>query len=216
MRRRILGGEFVAGQRLPTGTALATEFGVSMSVVREAMSRLKHDGLIQSIQGAGAFVAHTQPRAFRLDDQAIDPRGLARIFELRRGVEGEAARLAAMRRTPAQLAAMHHALADMTAALARGEDGTEADTRFHQLVAEATGNPLFLDMFRFLSAHIATAIGTARHHSVQHGIWQRAHHEHQRLLDAIEAGQPEAARDAIITHIRDAAARLGLDSGQVG
>ena len=211
LRRRIVSGEFVAGQRLPTGAALAAEFGVSMSVLREAMSRLKHDGLILSIQGAGAFVARQdRPRAFRLDDQTIDAQGLARIFELRRGVEGEAARLAACRRTPAQLAAMHQALHDMTTALAHGEDGTEADTRFHQLVAEASGNPLFLEMFRFLSAHIATTIETARHHSFRQGTWQLAHQEHLRLLQAIEAGQPDAARHAIDTHIRDAAMRLGL------
>ncbi|MCK9513651.1 MAG: FadR family transcriptional regulator [Pigmentiphaga sp.] len=211
LRRRIINGEYAPGQRLPTGAALAAEFGVSMSVVREALSQLKHDGLMQSIQGAGAFVSpQGQPRSFRLDDLPVTPLGLARIFELRRAVEGEAAWLAALRRQPDHLAGLRQALEDMATAVADGTDGTEADARFHHLLAEATGNPLFLELSRFLSAHIGIAIETARLNSIRQGTWQLAHDEHRQLLLALEAGDAEAARTAVLAHIDGAAERLGL------
>lgn len=211
LRRRIVQGELLPGQRLPTGSELAESFGVSMSVVREAMSRLKHDGLIQSIQGVGAFVSKSgEARAFRLDStDGVHP-DLGRIFELRRAIEGEAAHLAAIRRTDDHLRRMRSALAEMEQAVIAGVDGTDADARFHQVVAEATGNPLFADMYAFLSSHIGMAIETARTHSAHLGTWREAHDEHVRIFQALEAGSPERARQAILEHIGNAASRLGL------
>lgn len=213
LRRRIVDGEFAPGARLPTGSQLAAEYGVSMSVVREAMSRLKHDGLIRSVQGAGAFVApQDPPRAFRLDDLPVSPNSLVRIFELRRAVEGEAAWLAAQRRQPEHLQGLQQALDEMAAAVAAGKDGTEADARFHHLLAEASGNPLFVDLSRFLAAHIGVAIEAARLNSLQQGTWDLAHEEHQHLLHALQAGDAEQARATILAHIDGAARRLGLDT----
>lgn len=213
LRRRVVQGELLPGQRLPTGSELAESFGVSMSVVREAMSRLKHDGLIQSIQGVGAFVSKSgEARAFRLDSaDGVHP-DLSRIFELRRAIEGEAAHLAAIRRTDDHLHRMRSALAEMEQAVMAGGDGTDADARFHQVVAEATGNPLFADMYAFLSTHIGMAIETARTHSAHLGTWQEAHDEHVRIFQALEAGSPDQARQAILEHIGNAASRLGLAS----
>nr|MBF0685715.1 FadR family transcriptional regulator [Pseudomonas sp.] len=211
LRRRVVQGEFLPGQRLPTGSELALSFGVSMSVVREAMSRLKHDGLIQSIQGVGAFVSKSgETRSFRLDSTAGAHPDLGRIFELRRAIEGEAAHLAAVRRTDEHLRRMRSALSEMEQAVTAGADGADADARFHQVVAEATGNPLFADMYAFLSTHIRLAIETARTHSAHIGAWQEAHDEHIRIFQALEAGSSEQARQAILDHIGNAASRLGL------
>lgn len=211
LRRRILGGEFAPGERLPTGNELATDFGVSMSVVREALARLKHDGLVHTVQGAGAFVAERpQAHAFRLEDSGGQRLGLQRVFELRQAVEGEAARLAAVRRTSSHLRELREALAEMEGAVIHGTDGTQADTRFHFVVAEATGNPLFPEMYAFLSAHIRMAIEAARLHSELRGTWHEAHQEHQRIYRALEEGDPEGARHAILMHIGAAARRLGV------
>ncbi len=211
LRSRLTAGEFLPGQKLPTGSALARHYGVSMSVVREALSQLKNDGLIHSVQGVGAFVsAAGRARSFRLDTLPGTDLSLARIFELRRGVEGEAAWLAARRRTPDQLGRLQSSLDAMADAVARGEDGTAADAQFHHLLAEATGNPLFLDMYRFLAAHIATAIEMARLNSARQGLWHGAHQEHEVMLAAVRAREPEAAREAMWHHIQGAARRLGL------
>lgn len=210
LRRRVLAGEFAPGARLPTGSELSAAYGVSMSVVREAMSRLKHDGLIVSVQGVGAFVARQgHAPTFRLDTDSSAP-GLGRIFELRRAVESEAAALAAQRRTADHLQRLRGTLAEMELAVQRGHSGADADVRFHQIVADATGNPLFAEMYAFLATHIDLAIETARIHSVLHGTWQQAHDEHVTIFQALEAGQPERARDAILRHINNAADRLGL------
>lgn len=214
MRRWVLEGDLVPGQRLPTGAELATRFGVSMSVVREAMSRLKHDGLIDSVQGVGAFVATPgSVRSFRLDNDGSRA-DLTRIFELRQAIEGEAARLAATRRTDHHLQQLRTALSDMERALDSDIDGTQADVRFHQVVAQATGNTLFVDMYAFLSSHIDAAIEAARTHSARRGMWDDAHHEHQRIFEALQAGCANAARQATIEHIQNAARRLGLGLGK--
>lgn len=210
LRRRVLAGEFAPGARLPTGSELSAAYGVSMSVVREAMSRLKHDGLIISVQGVGAFVARqVRTPTFRLDTDNRQP-GLARIFELRRAVESEAAALAAQRRTDEHLQRLRGALDEMEQAVQLKHSGADADVRFHQIVADATGNPLFAEMYAFLATHIDLAIATARIHSALHGTWQQAHDEHLTIFQALEAGRPEPARQAILRHIDNAATRLGL------
>src|SRR5690606_22454425 len=84
LRERLLSGDFKAGDRLPTGAELSSAFNVSLAVIREAMSRLKHDGLVKTVQGAGVYAtARNNARAFRLDGDATDPASLKHIFELR-------------------------------------------------------------------------------------------------------------------------------------
>ncbi len=96
---QIESGELAPGQRLPTEQAIVTATGVSRTVVREALASLRARGLITTRQGLGAFVAESAtPRSFSIDSKA----GLAdalRIYELRLGIEAEAASLAAVRRT---------------------------------------------------------------------------------------------------------------------
>ncbi|GAA5234599.1 FadR family transcriptional regulator [Verticiella sediminum] len=211
LRGRLLAGTYAPGERLPTGSELSASFGVSMSVVREALSRLKHEGLVRIVQGAGAFATDTfLSPAFRLDDDDDHLHRLIRVFELRQAVESEAARLAAIRRTDLQLESLRSALHVMARAVASEKDGTFADAHFHQLLAQATGNPLFIELYTFLAQHIDAAIETARMHSMLRGTWRDAHDEHVRIFEAIEAREPEAARKAIQAHIRNAAKRLGL------
>src|SRR5690242_9756470 len=96
---RILGDQMRPGDRLPTVDALCADFGVSRTVVREALSRLKAEGLVETRQGSGAFVANeVASRPFRLpakSPEAAD--AVIAVLELRRSVETEAAALAAER-----------------------------------------------------------------------------------------------------------------------
>lgn len=209
LRRDILTGQYAPGERLPTGASLSQRFGASMSVVREAISKLKHDGLIHSIQGAGMFVAaQSEARAFRLDAPADSMSALRRIFELRLAVEGEAVFLAAQRRTPEHLRALRLALAEMDTALNQDTDASAADARFHSLLALSTGNPLFHDLHAFLAAQIAHSIVAARVHSARHGLSQAAHEEHLAIFQAVEQQNAEAARRALRRHTSNALARL--------
>lgn len=212
LRKRLASGEFKTGDRLPTGAELASAFNVSLAVIREAMSRLKHDGIIDTVQGAGAFVTDAHgSRSFRLDDQIGDTDALRRVFELRQVFEEGAARLAAMRRTPEHLKLMRATLDEMDAAIKNNTNASSADKKFHELIAEATGNEMFHEFFMFLSGRIAASIATARAHSLTNGISQEGQDEHMQIFLAIEAQDPEAAKSAMFNHVRNAARRLGLN-----
>jgi GntR family transcriptional repressor for pyruvate dehydrogenase complex len=215
LRQRLAGGEFKPGDRLPTGAELSSMFNVSLAVIREAMSRLKHDGLIDTVQGAGAFVSGTpSSRTFRLGDEVGDMDALRRIFEMRLVFGEGAARLAALRRTPAQLEQMRAALDEMDAAIRDGRDGFAADKRFHELITDATGNEMFREFLAFLSGRIAGSIAAARANSAIHGISQAAQDEHWQVFRAIEAQDPEATKAAMFNHLYNAARRLGLKIGE--
>jgi GntR family transcriptional regulator, transcriptional repressor for pyruvate dehydrogenase complex len=122
---RIESGQLEPGEKLPPEAALAPEFGVSRTVVREAISRLKQGGLVESRQGSGVFVS-LQPAVspLKIDDSVIESReAVLQIVELRRAIESEAAALAAQRRSSSQLAEIESAFHAIDVEVAAGSDG---------------------------------------------------------------------------------------------
>ena len=116
LRDDIVSGKYAPGGQLPPGKELGQHFGVSITVVREALSRLKADGLVASRQGKGVFVPNdAKARPFRLALASGTQHSLFEIFELRMGVEVQAASLAAERRTTRQLAALGTSMFDLEA-----------------------------------------------------------------------------------------------------
>ena len=206
LEAEITKGGLQPGDRLPTGQELARRFGVSLTVVREAIASLKNEGLVETKHGSGAFISLTSNlRPFRIDasTQAIHSIGPAQIFELRTGVEVQAAKLAAMRGTKAQFTAIRVAFDAMAAELKKGNDGVAADILFHRRIAEAAGNTLFVSFLDFLGGHIRDTIKNSR----SDGVW-RDHQtevmgEHRALLSAIVARDPEAASLAANTHMQN-------------
>ena len=130
LREQVVGGNYGEAARLPTESAMSVQFGVSRTVVREAVSRLKSEGLLVSRQGSGVFVhsgAHLRPLrieagAGRSEDSVLH------IVELRRAIEGESAALAAQRRDRSDLDAMRAALRDLGVDCS---DPRPADSLFH-------------------------------------------------------------------------------------
>jgi GntR family transcriptional regulator, transcriptional repressor for pyruvate dehydrogenase complex len=198
----IAGGTLAPGDKLPTGQQLAEQYGVSLTVIREAISSLRADGLIESRQGSGVFVAQAGVRQpFRI---ATDPYKKAeaaqRIFELRVGVEVTAAGLAAERHTKKQLRALKSAHAAMMEATGRGEPAVDQDLAFHGAIAEATGNDLFSSFLGFLGHHIRDSIMTSR--GADHNAEvKQVLVEHADILAAIEAGSVDRARAAMQRHM---------------
>lgn len=211
LAQRIRSGAYAPGARLPTEMALAAEFGVSRAVVREAVARLKADGLVESRQGSGMTVAlRPASGSFKLPAEALTAEGLTHIFELRALVETGAAELAARRRTPAHLATMFAALQGMGEAVRLGADGAEDDDAFHQAIAAATGNPEIRRFIDFLSGQFSESrrpTWDAEGH--RSGRARAAQAEHERLYAAIAAADPLAARQAAARHLYQAAARVG-------
>jgi GntR family transcriptional repressor for pyruvate dehydrogenase complex len=213
LQRRIARGEIRPGDRLPTEKALGEAFGVSRAVVREAIARLKADGLIETRQGSGAFVVEAPKEInLRFWKGAGPALGELRdIFELRAMVEGAVAELAAQRRDDDDLSAMHEHLRAMDDALKLGIDGTEADDKFHVAMARATHNSYIGRLVEFLGQHFSDSRKLAWHdNSLQLRLPQASQREHRALLEAIRQGNGEAARRRALEHLRGAAGRLGI------
>ncbi|QHI98323.1 FCD domain-containing protein [Xylophilus rhododendri] len=207
----IAAGRYPVGAKLPAEPALCEHYGVSRTVLREAMARMKSDGLIDTQQGRGSFVLAPSVRTpFRFEaPSAQSTQSILELAELRLGVEGMAAALAATRRTPEQLARLKHCLDDMARALAEGSSGSEADLEFHRTIADATGNGHYRLFMDYLRRFYAVAIDVARSRSAEaDGLSQQAQAEHRAVYQAIVDGDAAAAEQAIQRHIRAAAARL--------
>jgi GntR family transcriptional repressor for pyruvate dehydrogenase complex len=204
VQQAIRDNRYPRGSKLPTERELAESFGVSRSVVREAIKVLAANGLVESRQGSGIFVRNdpipTVTRAFTLS-VSPDAESLDKLFEFRCGLETEAARLAALRRAGDQVEAMREALALAGNTTPRHDWDTfgESDSRFHRLVAEASGNP-------YLVVAVATARDMQRDvvrlFSESPGRMDVAINHHLAILEAIATGDSERSAKAMTAHIR--------------
>lgn len=213
--QEIAAGRLKQGDRLPPEQALADRFGVSRNVVREAIARLRSDGVVQSRQGVGAFVVGSEATAMlRIDAELMNDRLVFQnVFELRAILEIRAAGLAARRADGEQRAAVSEALERMRNAADWAVDGVAADLDFHRVVAQATGNPYIATVVGFLSGQMRQSISFMRHNRADpDGSLARMNiAEHSAIHDAILARDPAAAREAMHRHITSAARRLGYD-----
>ena len=206
----IRGEDFPPGSRLPSEAKMADRFGVSRTVIREAVSRLKSEGLVESRQGSGVFVREENTDApFRIDPNIMDSaKSLLQVVELRKVLESVIAALAAKRRSAAQLEAIREALAQIDSDVEAGGDGVDADIAFHRSIAEATGNPHFLALIQFLFNFLRTATQTTRAiEATQESMSQQVRIEHRSILEAIARQDPEAARAAARLHMERATTR---------
>jgi GntR family transcriptional regulator, transcriptional repressor for pyruvate dehydrogenase complex len=208
---RIESGQIKPGEKLPPEVVLAPEFGVSRTVVREAISRLKQEGLVESHQGSGVFV---RPQAalspLKIDNSVIESReSVLQIVELRRAIESEAAAMAAQRRSKSQLASMETSLRAIDAEVSAGGDGVVADIEFHRSIAQATGNPFFLKTIDFLTQYLKVATRMTRANEARRVEFMRqVRDEHSAIIEAIRRRDAPAARNAAAAHMFNAARRL--------
>jgi len=203
---RIREGRFAPGDKLPTEGQVMTEFGVSRTVVREALSRLQAAGMVRTRHGIGTFVVGPgEGSPFHIGSQQLETlRDVVAVLELRIGVESEAAGLAAQRRTSANLAVMRAALDDFTRAVEAGRDAVSADLRFHGEIARATQNDHFASLLSSLGSKIIPRARLEAGDVVdeeRRSYLRRINAEHESIYDAIAAEDPDAARAAMRTHL---------------
>lgn len=211
LRREIERHRLPIGERLPSELELAKSFGVSRTVVREAIARLRADGLVVSRQGAGVFVSGDRShRPFRiLTNGEMADRSIIDVFELRIGVESEAAALAAERRTAQQLGEMEQNKNRIAELIKAGKVATADDVAFHLSISEATGNRQFENFIRFISNHLYDAVHLARTNSARfEGRPWLVQEEHEAVFGAIKDKDPKAAHTAMRDHLIRAKARL--------
>lgn len=210
LRQRIVTHELTPGTRLPSENALAAHFGVSRAAIREAIARLKVEGLIETRQGSGAYVQSPGSDG----DSSID--GLTRasldslldLIEVRRVTESEMAARAAIERTEKQLQAIDKALERLKIAEKEGRDGVAEDRAFHAAIAIASGNLYWKKLFETFSRHIGVAMSATRgNEALRRDFSQQVAQEHAEVRDAIAARDPERARAAANRHMQMSAAR---------
>ncbi len=217
LRTQITGGGFSAGDVLPPENLIAERLGVSRTVLREAVSRLKVDGLVNSKQGVGLVVLDNRRssvlRLHAADHDDIDE--LMATVELRTGFEVEAAGLAAQRRDQADLDAMNQGLLDMRRALDAGDvaSGVDADFAFHRAIAEATRNINYIRFFEFFTELYKANLVESRSRSAKAARGEHAQAEHQAIYEAIQQGDPDRARATARAHLDNTAARLKTSNG---
>jgi GntR family transcriptional regulator, transcriptional repressor for pyruvate dehydrogenase complex len=209
---RIRDGRLTPGDKLPTEAAFMAEFGVSRTVVREAISKLQASGLVETRHGVGTFVVGLgDAAAFRIaPEQLATLRDVVAMLELRIGVETEAAGLAAQRRTAQNLLVMREALDAFAQAVEVGRDAVNADFLFHQEITRATQNPHFANLMASLGSQIIprARLDPSRPADEERLAYlRRVNAEHESIFDAIESQDVEAARAAMRTHLANSRER---------
>ena len=216
-------GRLRPGDRLPTEHALSAQFGVARTVVREAVSLLKHDGIIRARRGVGAFVSPTGERnAFRIGPACFAKRRqLAQLLQLRVGTLSEAASLAALARTEAQLAAIAGHLDAMREAVAGEvvrepaaldalvERRVDAEAAFYEAITVASGNEYYVEFVGMIEGKVAQNLRSVALKNARVVEWGReVVREHEAVHAAIRDRDAEAARRATRGHFESAAQRL--------
>jgi GntR family transcriptional regulator, transcriptional repressor for pyruvate dehydrogenase complex len=188
------------GDTLPTERELMQHYGVGRSSVREALRMLESRGLI-SAGGSGAFAVAD----FRnpLNDSlslllAVEEGSLRELFEVRRIVEGEAVALATERGEEVHLDRMRAATELMREGLGNRDEYIEADVAFHLTIAEATQNRMILHLMHAIRDQLERALGSI--YKIP-GSPERSIEDHGLIIEAMEAGKPDEARERMREHL---------------
>jgi len=213
--RRDIHEKHAVGEKLPTEAALAERFGISRTVLREAVAALRSEGLLETRQGSGIYVSRTHEEpVFRLTRAAERERHLRSVYELRFGLEVASAGLAAIYRSAGDLRSLGRALVDME----KPETRPAADLRFHATIAAATQNEHYRTLVALLAKELSELIreansGAADYRAPPAEILLAEHH---RIHDAIAGGDAEAARQAMEIHLYNSARRFDIEIRGMG
>lgn len=201
LQELIRSGAFATGERLPAERDLASRFGVSRPTIREAMIALEIAGLVEVRSGSGVYVLEQGNSPGKVaDSQAPGP---FEILEARKILEGEICALAASRISDEQLQALQGLLDEMAAENLREEITEQADAKFHRLIAEAAGNSALSTTVAWLwELRNESEISTRFHQRVREEGSRPIVADHQKILDALSAGNAEASRQAMADHLQ--------------
>jgi GntR family transcriptional repressor for pyruvate dehydrogenase complex len=198
LKDRILAGDLAPGAKLPSEAELIEEYAVSRTVVREAVTRLRAEGLVETQQGRGSFVlAVPESSSFSVESSAIRTHAdVLAMLDFRIGVESEAA----------ALAARHHTAGDVTAI-----EEAMADFAFHLAIARATGNRFYVDLLGSLGPMMIMLPRTRLNEAysmTDAAHVERVQREHDNVAAAVLAGDVETARAAMRLHLGNTRRRV--------
>ena len=198
------------GDRLPSEARLAEIFGMSRSIVREALVRLAADGITEARRGAGSYVKRRPSERLGSHVPMDDLAATLGTYEVRFVVEAEAARLAAQRRSHPQMDAIEAALAGLRRALLSSEPAHDEDWVLHRAIAEATGNGAFVTIFECLREEVMRILraGVDISRSRPPEVIEAMMGEHDAIVEAIRAQDADGAALAMRWHQSQGRKRL--------
>ncbi len=197
-------GKFKSGDQLPVERELAEVFRVSRSSVREALRSLESQGLLESRQGNGTYIASQHSVESLVNPLASvifsEKDGQRELFEMRRLVEPQLAYLAAERATPDDIQTMEKILELQERQVASGESATDVDKNFHYILAKATKNKFLIRM----TDNIMDLLLESRDKFLQvEGRPEKSVERHRQVLEAIKAGDRDGAMMIMRDHLMD-------------
>jgi GntR family transcriptional repressor for pyruvate dehydrogenase complex len=206
----ILRGDFAADGKLPPEAELASRFGVSRPTIREALARLRSDGVIASRRGSGSHLVRRPGAPAAASTPVRSLADIERYYAFRLCVEGGAAAAAAEFHDADDLAGIRAAFDALNAAMEGGQSGTDEDVQFHLAIARASHNPFFVATIETTVAPIRQfmelARGVADKKSAERVRATQA--EHRAVVDAIARREPAEAAAAMRAHVLNAKRRI--------
>jgi DNA-binding FadR family transcriptional regulator len=206
----IIQGDLKKGDKLSTEQTLAEQFNTSRPTVREALSRLRAEGIVTSRQGAGTFVAKQPdpdlPRFMPLESLS----DVRQCIEFRIVVESAAAALAAVMADENDLQHIQQALDRLEHAVETSQLGVDEDFDFHVSIAQASKNQFFVSVMASIQPHLEFGMNLMRNLSL-HKSSERLHRvqsEHRTVLQAIRSRDPQAAERAMREHLENTRLRM--------
>lgn len=202
-------GDFPENSRLPTETELAQQYGVSRPTVREALSRLRLDGLIASRRGSGSYVLRRPDRNIKRFAAIESIADVQRCFAFRIALESAAAGLAAELRTPRDLAEIERSYQRLETIMEH-ELAVEEDLQFHLAIIRASQNVFFVTALEMIAEQMRVAMQLSRSLSMEKSRSRRelVQAEHRDIMVAIEKGSSVEAAEAMRLHLGNARRRL--------
>lgn len=203
-------GAMGEGDRLPTEQSLTERFSASRPTIREALSRLRSDGIIASRQGSGTYVTRRPdpdiPRFAPLESIS----DLQRLFDFRIAVESGAAAIAAHAADEAALTVIEASFARLSTVVVEQALGADEDFEFHLAIARASKNQFFVSALGSMQAQLLLSMSLMRNLSlIKSRERQRmVQDEHEAIVQALRAHDADAAGAAMRAHLQRACSRM--------
>jgi GntR family transcriptional regulator, transcriptional repressor for pyruvate dehydrogenase complex len=206
----IIEGEFKEGDRLLTEHALAERFSTSRPTVREALARLRADGIIVTRRGSGTTVGRRPDPDVRRFAPLETLSDIRRCYEFRVVTEAGAAALAARQADESDIAAIQAAWDELERVIETQGIGAKDDFALHLAIARASKNQFFITVMSFIEEQVVFSMNLSRNLSLVKTLERQrlVQAEHLEVLAAIRAHDPERAGRAMAAHLENALARM--------
>lgn len=206
----IMEGEFKEGDRLLTEHALAERFATSRPTVREALARLRADGIIVTRRGSGTTVGRRPDPDVRRFAPLETLSDIRRCYEFRVVTEAGAAELAAQKADDSDILAIQQAFDELERVVETQGIGAKDDFAFHLAIARASKNQFFITVLSFIEEQVVFSMNLSRNLSLVKTIERQrlVQAEHLEVLEAIRARDPARAGRAMRAHLENALDRM--------